>query len=104
MHLYECAHSLNGLQMVSKSGRIFYLERPADQGRPAYTAHVYGEFAGDQVPRYELQDPSGSRSDVKARGHWKNGQWTIEFARLLDTGHPDDVPFDPALSYQFGIS
>ena len=35
---------------------------------------------------------------------WKDGQWTIEFTRKLDTGHNDDVLFKTTGKYQFGIS
>lgn len=44
------------------------------------------------------------RADIKAKGIWKDGQWTIEFGRLLVTGNGDDIPFDIKQSYQFGVS
>ena len=104
MHVYESLQSPDARQLISKSGETFYLERPGDQGRSAYAVHAYGEYVGDEVPKYARQKPLGSRGDVQAKGHWENGRWTIEFARLLDTGHADDVPFDPHMTYQFGVS
>ena len=38
------------------------------------------------------------------KGRWHNGAWTVEFRRKLRTGHMDDVQFDLAHAYQFGIS
>jgi hypothetical protein len=34
--------------------------------------------------------PGGSAADVRARGTWADGGWTVEFARSLSTGNPDD--------------
>ena len=38
-----------------------------------------------------LANPSGSLIDVKAKGIWNNGEWTLEMSRKLDTGNADDV-------------
>ena len=50
------------------------------------------------------RQPTGSRADVRAKGVWSNGQWTIEFARKLNTGHDDDVAFTPGDIYLFGVA
>ena len=71
MHVYETTDSPDARQVVSKSGKTFYLERPGDQGSSAYAANAYGEFAGDEVPKYMPREPTGSRGDVQAKGHWK---------------------------------
>lgn len=39
--------------------------------------------------------PSGSRMDIFGKGKWKNGGYTLEFGRKLNTGHDDDVQFKP---------
>ncbi len=54
--------------------------------------------AGDTIPYvvfYPLDTPwGGSRDDLVAKGVWLDGQWTVEFKRKLDTGHPaDDIKF-----------
>ena len=41
---------------------------------------------------------------MRAKGVWQNDRWTIEFARKLTTGQPDDVQFTPGEKYLFGIS
>lgn len=38
---------------------------------------------------------SGSRGDVRAFGEWRDGVWTLELERKLDTGDPDDIRFVP---------
>ena len=35
----------------------------------------------------------GDRGDVEAHGTWRNGVWTVEFARRLKTGSPFDAVF-----------
>ncbi len=34
----------------------------------------------------------GDRADIRARGKWQNGYWTLELARKRDTGSKHDVP------------
>lgn len=94
----------NAKRLVSANGNLFYLVRSGDAGEAAYQALVHPDYIGDEAPRFELRTPGGSRADVKAKGLWENGFWTIEISRLLDTGHPDDVALDPRRSYQFGVS
>ena len=56
------------------------------------------------LPKEVLAKPVGSRGDIEARGIWKKGTWTLEIKRALKTGHDDDVQFDPAKIYSFGVS
>ncbi|MBI3329735.1 MAG: ethylbenzene dehydrogenase, partial [Nitrospinae bacterium] len=58
-----------------------------------------------------LQPPTESNADIKAYGAWKDGVWTLEMSRALDTkgnavkgDKKIDVRFDPAKTYHFGIS
>ncbi len=48
---------------------------------------------GARLPGVLVAPTTGDRGDVQARGHWRNGVWTVEFARLLTTGSPVDVVF-----------
>ncbi len=48
---------------------------------------------GARVPAVLVAPISGDRGDVRARGHWRNGVWTVEFTRRLRTGSPYDVSF-----------
>ncbi len=94
----------NAKRLISADGNLFYLVRSGDAGEAAYKALVHPDYTSKEAPRFELQTPKGSRADVKARGQWENGFWTIEISRRLDTGHPDDVAFDPRRNYRFGVS
>jgi hypothetical protein len=104
MHIFEITPIPRSQKILSSTGHSFYLYRPGDEGKPAYRALVHEKYEGDQTARYSLAQPSGSRGDIRAKGKWKEGSWTIEFARPLDTGHADDVRFQVDRSYLFGVS
>lgn len=58
------------------------------------------------VPERILRNSTGSRGDVLHSATWKNGVWTNEFKRALNTGHPDeDIQFtDLNKDYEFSIA
>lgn len=91
-------------RVISKKGNLFYLARPGDEGTEAYEANIFVDHQNDRMPKYTNKQPTGSRADIRAKGQWHDGAWTIEFGRKLDTGNMDDVQFDPAKEYEFGIS
>lgn len=103
-------HRLSSLKMVeskkvtSKSGKVMYLERKGDDGTPAYQDILYSEFDGEKRSRFDTLVPTGSRADVKAKGVWSEGRWTIEFSRAFKTGHQDDVQFILGKKFLFGVS
>jgi hypothetical protein len=75
-----------------------------DGGSPAYQAKIEIDYRGDMIPQFVPKKPSGSRADIRAKGLWNRGEWCIEFARSLNTGHLDDVQFDIGRTYFFGVS
>jgi hypothetical protein len=81
-----------------------YLRRLGDAGQSAYEEKLFFVYQGKVVPRFYIREPQGSRADVRAKGHWHAGEWTIEFSRRLDTGNPDDVALQPGGVYLFAIS
>jgi len=95
-------------ETLTASGKKRYLFRRSDSGKPAYKEikNAPTEFSTPLVNRFEAAKPDGSRGDVRARGVWNAGYWTIEFARVFNTGHQDDVQFDPKSdkTYLFGVS
>ena len=103
-HVLSTAEAIDATKLVSSSGNTHYLYRNEDTGKAAYKTVLQMEFQGDIVPRYTNQSPTDSRADVIAKGRWQNNKWTIEFARPLQTGHQDDVQFEPGEKYQFGVS
>lgn len=59
---------------------------------------------GTILPREVVAKPIGSRGDIEAKAIWRSGTWTLEMKRALKTAHDDDVQFDPAQMYYFGMS
>ncbi len=104
MHVYSPIERPNAKAVISKSGLRFFLERPGDAGASAYQTVVQAEHVDDRLPFYMPQIPQGSRADVRAKGVWRDGVWTIEFARNLITNNPDDIQFDIEKAYRFGVS
>jgi hypothetical protein len=95
----------NTNEIVSQSGKTMFLQRSGDTGKSAYKTSIFVDYEKDIMERYTTREPEGSRADVTAKGMWKNGRWTIEFARRLTTGNDDDVDFRPiSQSYTFGVS
>lgn len=91
-------------KLVSKTGKTMYLIRDVDKGTPCYKDTLYTEYQGDKMPGFTYVTPTGSCADIKAKGVWSGGKWTIELGRALKTGNADDIQFDTSKSYQFGVS
>ena len=92
------------MKLPSRSGKDRYLLRKADSGTSAYKSNLPVDYAGYRVHRFANVIPTGSRADIRAKGVWNDGIWTIEFSRELQTGNEDDVAFDTKKSYEFGVS
>jgi hypothetical protein len=91
----------------SAAGKIRYLSRKSDAGKPAYAEMKKPptELTTQLIDRYPYRLPQGSRGDVHAKGVWNKGFWIVEFSRKLQTGHDDDVQFNlSGKSYLFGVS
>lgn len=83
---------------------MLYLQRISDRGKAPFKERLVFEYQGEVISQYRYQTPTESHADVKAKGRWKNGLWTIEFARKLNTGYQDDIAFVLGQTYLFGIS
>jgi hypothetical protein len=93
-------------ELKGKGGSTRYLMRIGDAGTAAQKKQVFTAYHKDVMPQYVQQKPAGSRADVRAKGLWLDGVWTVEFGRPLATGYDDDVQFEPGKgsSYLFGVS
>lgn len=60
--------------------------------------------AGDVIPYRLPIEPSGSRFDVKAMSRYADGGWMVMLYRKLNTGHEDDVVFNPMKNYSFALA
>jgi hypothetical protein len=103
-HEYSEAESRDATRVFTRSGKKMYLLRLGDKGSSAYKVNLISEYQEETLPRYLLTKPTGSRGDVRAKGMWQNGQWTIEMSRKLTTSHEDDVQFVPGRKFLFGVS
>ena len=72
-----------------------YIKRTRDAGNPIYRMVRPPKVKeADRLPLFEMTgNASGSAADVAAKGSWKDGHWTLEFGRAMDSAHPDDVAF-----------
>lgn len=90
------------------AGTEMYVSRPGDGGVSPYKSNKIDPFVyqGDMVARYipfVPEDPDAS--DVKAKGAWQDGAWTVEAGRQLNTGHATtDTVFDPGAETKIAIA
>jgi hypothetical protein len=59
---------------------------------------------GDIIPFRLPVRPGGSRFDVKAESRYGNRHWQVMLSRKLNTGHEDDVVFNPMKRYSFAMA
>ncbi|WP_173081092.1 ethylbenzene dehydrogenase-related protein [Fundidesulfovibrio magnetotacticus] len=104
IQIYSAYPDPTAKALLSENGKLFYLTRKGDEGEEAVKALLYANYSGESVPKFAFARPSGSRADVRAKGHWREGRWTVAFARRLVTGHADDVAFSLDGAYPFGVS
>ena len=87
------------------------MRRPATAMLPGVNAVPFdpkaGWKAGDLLPQYYLSrdGAAGSAADNKnARGAWKDGTWTVEWARPLNLANSDDKALREGRVYNFGFA
>jgi hypothetical protein len=86
------------------TGKYGYIRRAMDEGNPIVTKSLPpARRKGTTVAQYKTQKPDGSGADVRAKGVWRSGWWTVEWSRKLDTGHSDDTAFVVGKGYGFAI-
>lgn len=61
--------------------------------------------AGDRVPGVITAPFRGDRGDIRAAWRYRDGRWTLELRRKLETGSSKDVQFDDLNeTYFFGLA
>ena len=104
----------------AKSNRTKDKLKPAYMQDPAKAPSIQGSFLvdeaveitdysifkeGDEILGYMLYETwKGSFADVKTKGAWRNGKWTIVMSRKLNTGYDDDTQFNTRKKYPFAIA
>ncbi len=81
-----------------------WMRQAPDEGRLPYERQLPMEYRGDRLPGYVIRQPEGSAANVRARGAFSNGRWTVELMRKLDTRHPDDLAFAIGKNILFQVS
>lgn len=104
MHIFSSVKGKKSQNIILPNGKVMFLSRPSDSGKSTYKSIAYEKYSGESVPRYEHRQPTESRADVKAKGVWADGFWTIEFQRDLTTENKDDVQFHINTPSFFGVS
>jgi thiosulfate reductase cytochrome b subunit len=59
----------------------------------SYTVEADTYPVGSIIPNIVISPLTGDRSDIRAKAQWRDGRWTLETRRLLDTGSDKDVAF-----------
>ena len=76
----------------SEHGRTWWIHKA---GAVPYTKEADTYPVGTLIPNIVISPLTGDRADVRAKGEWKAGRWTLETRRVLDTGSKYDVAFVP---------
>jgi Ethylbenzene dehydrogenase len=91
-------------EYAAYDGKGLWISRPEDAGDTVEVKQAAPTGnKGASVPQYLPGKPSGSAADVRAKGAWSGGRWTLELGRKLNTGHPDDTAFDPSRPYKMAL-
>jgi hypothetical protein len=87
----------NAPEYEAENGKIIYIDRINDSGTHGITSRKPANRkvkTETRLTSIEVVGPAqGSIADVSAKGVWKDGFWTTEFSRKLDTGNSDDRAF-----------
>jgi hypothetical protein len=103
-HYFTSQPTVKANKHTAKGGTDVWIARPEDNGDTVEKKQAPPtENKGARVPQYLHGTPSGSAADVQAKGAWAEGKWTLELARKLKTGNPDDTAFDTSRAYKMAI-
>lgn len=75
----------------------FYEQKPAPTSKPDAPEAV--------VPQYSPLELTGSAAEVKAKGHWEDGYWTVEFRRdrFTPVEHIYDTIFNRTIQFSIHV-
>jgi cytochrome b subunit of formate dehydrogenase len=77
---------------TNEAGVTWWIHK--SQGIP-YTKEADTYPVGTLIPNIIVAPFTGDRADVRAKAAWREGRWTLEARRVLDTTSAYDVPFVP---------
>ncbi len=82
----------NPAAATSEQGRTWWIHK--SEAIP-YSAEADTYPVGSLIPNIVISPLTGDRGDVRGKAEWKDGRWTLETRRVLDTGSKYDVAFVP---------
>lgn len=104
-HYLRSIPNFKANEHTANDGQPIWIARPEDKGASAEASRPGpGKRTHDKVPQFLPTTPSGSAADVRAKGQWAKGRWTVEFARSLNTGHEDDAVFRPDRCHPMAVA
>jgi len=83
-----------------------YMMRMKDKGKAAFKSVTAPATKGElKLASVAYETPDGGQADVKAKGIWKDGRWTVEFSRPLKSSNAaEDVEFQPGQPIPFAVA
>jgi hypothetical protein len=105
MTIISTSPRLRAFKVAGASGEDIYIQRKSDRGDKIYVSKRYGLKEKALMQKY-LPNPGvqGSVADVKSASRWRNGTWTVELKRLLDTENDDDARFKRGQDIRGGLA
>jgi hypothetical protein len=87
------------------NGDNVWITRPEDEGTSTTKKAAKPAKEGEKVvTQHVAVKPDGSTADVRAKGAWKDGVWTLELSRKLNTGHKDDAVLEAGKAIAFAVA
>ncbi|MEN9359968.1 MAG: hypothetical protein RL095_1503 [Verrucomicrobiota bacterium] len=103
LQVFSLEEPAQSLKSVAPDGTPHFLVSTPDEGLRPWSGNYDVKTLHLNPNRYEALPPTGSRMDVKCKGEWKEGFWTVEFSRALDTVQTDDLRLVPGSLLQLDV-
>lgn len=91
-------------QRTARNGKLVQVDWKEDEGTPLIEYREAAADGPERQPLFTNHAPTGSQADVQAGGEWRDGIWTVELRRRLDTGHADDAPVATEKKTKFALA
>jgi len=87
------------------NGNPYVIVDGLDKTKPFTADYIKTMKEGDFIPGPIAKQITGDPADIKAKGKWEKGVWTLEISRKLKTTSAKDVQFDDlAKTYSFAVA
>jgi len=87
------------------NGNPYVIVDGLDKTKPFTLDYIKTMKEGDFIPGPIAKQITGDPADIKAKGKWENGVWTLEISRKLKTTSDKDIQFDDlAKTYSFAVA